>query len=126
MRAWGGGDEGALEQLTPAVYTELHRLARRYMRRERAGQTLQTSALVNEAYLRLVDVDKVNWQDRAHFFAVAAHMMRRILVDAARARTAAKRGGAAERMNLDEAPQIGTQQGSQLVGLDDALNALAK
>src|SRR6516164_2166964 len=93
LRAWGNGDQGALERLTPVVYNELRRMARRYMRREREGHTLQTTALVNEAYLRLVDVAHVNWQDRAHFFAVSAQMMRQILVDAARVRSSNKRGG---------------------------------
>src|SRR4029077_15957359 len=93
LRAWSGGDAAALNQLTPLVYEELRRLAGRYMRNERAGNTLQTTALVNEAYLRLVNAKSVGWQDRVHFFAVSAQIMRRILVDAARARASAKRGG---------------------------------
>ena len=99
LKAWGSGDAAALDQLTPLVYDELRRLARRYMRHERAGNTLQTTALVNEAYLRLVDAQRVGWQDRVHFFAVSAQMMRRILVDAARARGSAKRGGQVKRVN---------------------------
>ena len=98
LKAWSDGDEQAREQLVALVYDELRRMARRYMRRERPGQTLQTTALVNEAYLRLVDVTGVSWQDRTHFFAVAAQIMRRILVDAARARASAKRGGGTPRV----------------------------
>jgi RNA polymerase sigma factor (TIGR02999 family) len=93
LRSWGRGEAGALDRLTPLVYAELHRMARRYMRNERSGNTLQTTALVNEAYLRLVDIKNAAWQDRAHFFALSAQMMRRILVDSARARASAKRGG---------------------------------
>ena len=102
LQAWGGGDAAALESLTPLVYTELRRMARRSMRGEDPGHTLQPTALVNEAYLRLVDIAQVRWQDRAHLFAVAAHTMRRVLVDSARARTAGKRGGGAVHVNLDE------------------------
>src|SRR5271167_225641 len=94
LRAWSGGDQNALERLTPIVYDELHRLARRYMRRERPGQTLQTTALVNEAYMRLVDYSRMQWQDRAHFFAVSSQLMRRILVDRARRRNLKRGGGA--------------------------------
>lgn len=132
LKAWGGGDAAALDQLTPLVYEELRRLARRYMRNERAGNTLQTTALVNEAYLRLVDAQRVGWQDRAHFFAVSAQMMRRILVDAARARGSAKRGGRVKRanhstaFNLDEIPDVSTGRDRELVAIDDALNALAE
>jgi RNA polymerase sigma factor (TIGR02999 family) len=132
LKAWGGGDAAALERLTPLVYQELHRLARGYMRRERAGNTLQTTALVNEAYLRLVDVQKVGWHDRVHFFAVSAQMMRRILVDAARARASAKRGGQLQRVehstavNLDELPDLRGNRAAELIALDDALNALAE
>jgi RNA polymerase sigma factor (TIGR02999 family) len=108
------------------VYRELHRIARGHMRRENQGNTLQTTALVNEAYLRLVDVANVAWQDRAHFFAVSAQMMRRILVDAARARTSGKRGGAARRVNLDEIPDISSGRDRELVALDDALTVLAQ
>jgi RNA polymerase sigma factor (TIGR02999 family) len=131
LRAWGQGDEAALEQLTPLVYNELHRMARRYMRNERTGNTLQTTALVNEAYLRLVDLKGAVWQDRTHFFALSAQMMRRILVDAARARISAKRGGGkrvdhSEAVDLDAIPDLGNQKGRELVALDDALNELAK
>ena len=132
LKAWAGGDAAALDQLTPLVYDELRRLARRYMRNERAGNTLQTTALVNEAYLRLVDAKRVGWQDRAHFFAVSAQMMRRILVDAARARGSAKRGGQVKRVNhsaafnLDEIPDVSTGRDRELVAIDDALNTLAE
>src|SRR5271154_1927928 len=101
LRAWSDGDSGALDKLTPIVYHELHRLARRYMRRERAGHSLQTTALVNEAYMRLVDYERMQWQDRAHFFAVSAQLMRRILVDHAR-RHNLKRGREAQHYSLDE------------------------
>jgi len=126
LQAWGGGDAAALESLTPLVYTELRRMARRSMRREDPGHTLQPTALVNEAYLRLVDIAQVRWQDRAHFFAVAAQTMRRILVDGARARTAGKRGGGAVHVNLDESIDALPDRGSQLVALDDALEALTR
>jgi len=132
LKAWAGGDAAALDQLTPLVYDELRRLARRYMRNERAGNTLQTTALVNEAYLRLVDAQRVGWQDRAHFFAVSAQMMRRILVDAARARGSAKRGGQVKRVNhsaafnLDAIPDVSTGRDRELVAIDDALNTLAE
>ncbi len=132
LKAWGGGDAAALDRLTPLVYRELHRLARGYMRRERAGNTIQTTALVNEAYLRLVDVQNVGWQDRVHFFAVSAQMMRRILVDAARARASGKRGGQLQRVNhstavnFDELPDFRGNRGAELIALDDALNALAE
>jgi RNA polymerase sigma factor (TIGR02999 family) len=130
LKAWGAGDHSALNRLTPLVYDELRRMARRYMRKERAGNTLQTTALINEAYLRLVDAQSAGWQDRAHFFAVSAQLMRRILVDAARARGSAKRGGLAIRVdhstavNLDQIPEVG--RSAELVSLDDALNALAE
>jgi RNA polymerase sigma factor (TIGR02999 family) len=133
LKAWGSGDAAALDRLTPLVYDELRRLARRYMRNERAGNnTLQTTALVNEAYLRLVDAKRVGWQDRVHFFAVSAQMMRRILVDAARARGSAKRGGQVKRVNhssafnLDEIPDVSTGRDRELVAIDDALNTLAE
>jgi len=128
LRAWSDGDRNALERLTPIVYDELHRLARRYMRRERAGQTLQTTALVNEAYMRLVDYKRMQWQDRAHFFAVSSQLMRRILVERARRRNL-KRGGGAPHVSLDEAAVVvgnrAADPGGNLVALDDALNALA-
>lgn len=123
--AWGHGEPAALEQLAPLVYTELRRIARRYMVRERAGHILQTTALVNEAYLRLIDVKQVNWQNRAHFFGISANLMRRILVDFARSRGYQKRGGGLQRVTLDEALIGGPEKGSDLVALDDALNALA-
>src|SRR3989440_10195982 len=103
LQAWSGGDESALEKLIPLVYDKLHRLAKRYMGRERPGHTLQTTALVNEAYLRLIDASQVQWQNRAHFFAISAQVMRRILVDAARRHQALKQGGDAHRITLDEA-----------------------
>jgi RNA polymerase sigma factor (TIGR02999 family) len=118
--------------LTPLVYDELHRLARRYMRNERAGNTLQTTALVNEAYLRLVDAKVAGWHDRVHFFAVSAQIMRRILVDAARARSSFKRGGGAKRVehssgvDLDAIPDVASGRDRELVAIDDALNTLAR
>lgn len=127
LRAWGGGDKAALDELTPQVYRELRRIAGRYMNRESAGLTMQATALVNEAYLRLVDVTGANWQDRAHFFAVSANIMRRILVDQARARGSAKRGGAARPLNLEDAPEIASPgRDREIVALDDALNLLAE
>jgi len=132
LKAWGSGDVAALDRLTPLVYDELRRLARRYMRNERDGNTLQTTALVNEAYLRLVDAQRVGWQDRVHFFAVSAQMMRRILVDAARARGSAKRGGQVKRVNhsaafnLDEIPDVSTGRDRELVAIDDAMKTLAE
>ena len=122
---WSKGDKTALDQLVPLVYPELRRLARIHMRRENPGHTLQTSALINEAYLRLVDQQGVNWEDRAHFFAVAATVMRHILVDHARTRNYAKRGGGVLRLPLDEAKALTEQKAAQLVALDDALNDLA-
>jgi RNA polymerase sigma-70 factor, ECF subfamily len=128
LRAWSDGDQSALERLTPIVYNELHRLARRYMRRERPGNTLQTTALVNEAYMRLVDYKRMQWQDRAHFFAVSSQLMRRILVERARRRNL-KRGGGAPHVSLDDAVVADGNRtvdpGGNLVALDDALNALA-
>ena len=132
LKAWAAGDAAALDRLTPLVYDELHRMARRYMRNERAGKTLQTTALVNEAYIRLVDVNNVNWSDRVHFFAVSAQMMRRILVDAARARGSAKRGGLAKRVahstavNLDEIPDASSNREAVLIAVDDALQRLTE
>src|SRR5438552_3965913 len=126
LKAWSGGDQAALERLTNQVYNELRRIARRYMRNERAGNTLQTTALVNEVYLRLVDVKNVDWQQRAQFFAIAAQMMRRILVDAARARGSHKRGGRAIKVNVDEALVASPERDSSLVALDEALEAFSK
>ena len=125
LRAWREGDERALEKLMPLVYEELHRLARRYMAGERPGHTLQTSALVNEAYLRLVDVKNVNWQDRAHFFGVSAQLMRRILVDFARSRRSLKRGGEILTVSLEEGSIASLDKGADVVALDDALKTLA-
>ena len=119
--AWSEGDDTALALLVPKVYAELHRLAHHHMRAERPGRTLQTTALVNEAYLRLVDTRRVRWQSRAHFLGVAAQAMRRILVDAARARGARKRGGAGPRVSLDESLLPAAERGASLVALDDAL-----
>jgi RNA polymerase sigma factor (TIGR02999 family) len=124
LRAWGEGDRAALDQLTPLVYVELHEIAHRYMRRQPAGHTLQTSALVNEAYLRLADVEGVRWEDRTHFFAVAAQVMRRILVDTARAHLANKRGGHFEHVRLDESMDASPQNSEDLIALDDALKTL--
>ena len=125
LRAWGEGDPDALERLTPIVYGELRRMARRYMKGERAGHSLQTTALVNEAYMRLVDSKRVQWQDRAHFFAVSAQLMRRILVDHAR-RHNLKRGGDVPHVSLEEAAVVGGGRATDLVALDDAMNALAR
>ena len=124
--AWGDGDESALDRLMPLVYDELRRLAHRYMRHERAGHTLQTTELVNEAYLRLVNWRAVRWQNRAHFFAVSAQMMRRILVDFARDKQYLKRGGGALRVSLFEVASSAHQPSADLVALDEALTALAK
>ena len=125
LRAWSDGDQRALAQLTPIVYDELRRLARRYLRGERAGHSLQTTALVNEAYLRLVDYKRMHWQNRAHFLAVSAQAMRRILVDHARRRNV-KRGADAEHVPLDAAAVICSDRSSDFVSLDDALTALAE
>jgi RNA polymerase sigma factor (TIGR02999 family) len=126
LKAWNAGDRGALDRLTPVVYEELRRMARRHMRGERDGNTLQTTALVNEVYLRLVDVKSVNWQHRAQFFAISAQMMRRILVDAARARGSQKRGGGAEKVNVDEVAVLSPEPEESIVALDEALEAFAK
>jgi RNA polymerase sigma-70 factor (ECF subfamily) len=125
LRAWTDGDTSALERLTPIVYDELHRLARRHMRRERPGHSLQTTALVNEAYMRLVDYTRMQWQDRAHFFAVSAQLMRRILVEHAR-RHNLKRGGGVPHVSLDEAALVGGDRAADLVALDDAMSTLAQ
>ena len=119
-------DRGALDQLTPRVYKELRRIAGRCMQNERPGRTLQTTALVHEAYLKLIDVTNVDWQHRAHFFAISAQVMRHILLDRARRRVAAKRGGQMPRVNLDELPNLGSGRARELIALDDALNALEK
>lgn len=124
LKAWGTGDRAALDRLTPLVFGELHRIAEQRMMRENPGNTLQATALVNEAYLRMVDVAGVQWQDRAHFFAVSSRIMRRILVDAARARGSGKRGGGAQRLNLNESIDAMPGRDNCLVDLDDALKAL--
>ena len=132
LKAWGRGDAGALDRLTPLVYEQLRRMPRGYLRNERPGHTLQATALVNEAYLRLVDTRNLDWTDRAHFFAVCARVMRRILVDAARSRAALKRGGQADRVehstaiDLDQLPTTGTEMSAQVCALDEALTTLAR
>ena len=126
LRAWSEGDESALERLVPLVEGELRRLARGYMARERGAHTLQPTALVNEAYLRLIDARHVQWQDRAHFFAVAAQAMRRVLIDFARARQNLKRGGGALRVSLDEGLVAAPERGADLLALDEALAQLAR
>lgn len=126
LLAWGDGDQTALEQLIPLVHAELRRIAVRYMARERAGHTLQPTALVNEVYLKLVDVERIKWHNRAHFLAVASRLMRRILVDVARSRRYRKRGGGAEHVAFDEAVLIDVGRGHDLLALDDALDELAR
>ena len=123
--AWSQGDQAALERLIPLVERELRLLAHRYLRRERHNHTLQTTALVNEAYLRLVGQREPHWQNRTHFFGIAARMMRRILIDHARSVASAKRGGGARAVSLDEACVLGEERAAELVALDDALQALA-
>jgi len=125
LRAWSEGDQAALEQLTPIVYNELRRLARYYLKSERPNHILQTTALVNEAYLRLVDCKRVQWQDRAHFFAVSAQMMRRILVDHAR-RQNLKRGADIEHFSLEDTAVVGPHRSAELIALDEALENLAR
>jgi RNA polymerase sigma factor (TIGR02999 family) len=126
LLAWGNGDQAAFEQLMPLVYEELRKQAQRYMRQQHPGHTLQATALVNEAYLQLIRSDQVRWQNRAHFFAISAQLMRRILVDSARARQNLKRGGAAQRITFEDTLQIAAGRPLELVALDDALNALAQ
>lgn len=132
LKAWGRGDQEALDQLMPLVYAQLRAQARRYMRRERSGLTMQTTALVHEAYLRLTRAEDVDWHDRMHFFALSAQIMRRILVDAARARAAEKRGGGVQRVehsssvDLDELPMTDSEAASSLCALDDALESLSQ
>ena len=123
--AWSNGDEAARDQLIPLVYEELHRLAHHYMSRERPGHTLQTSALVNEAFVRLVDQQDVHWQNRSHFFGIAAQMMRRVLVDYARSRQYQKRGGNVVQVSLNEKLIVSDEQTAEVVALDDALKSLA-
>ena len=122
---WSKGDQAALDKLMPLVYEELHRLARYYMRMERPGHTLQTTALINEAYLRLIDQQNVRWQNRAHFFGIAAQLMRRIVEDHARNHSRAKRGGGAHQVSLDETALVSEGRAAELVALDDALQRLA-
>jgi RNA polymerase sigma factor (TIGR02999 family) len=122
--AWSNGDESAFDKLVPLVYQELRALAQRYMRHERADHTLQATALVNEAYVRLIDVNRIQWQNRSHFLAVAAQTMRRILVEFARQRHRQKRGGDVMRVTIDNAEDIGQEKGNDLIALSDALSAL--
>jgi RNA polymerase sigma factor (TIGR02999 family) len=126
LQAWRGGDEQALEKLTPQVYRELHQAARRCMSRERNGHILQATALINELYLRLSDLKQVDWQNRTHFFALCARQMRRILIDLARARQSEKGGGSATVVELDAAPQVASTSHAEVVAVDEALKALAK
>jgi RNA polymerase sigma factor (TIGR02999 family) len=125
LKDWGNGDETARDQLMPLVYEELRRMAHRHMRKERPGHTLQTSALIHEAYVKLVDQTEVEWQNRAHFYGTAAQMMRRILVDHARARQYAKRGGNAHAVSLDEGAIVSRERAAEVVALDEALTVLA-
>lgn len=125
LRAWSDGDQSALERLTPVVYDELHRLARRYMKGEHSGHSLQATALVNEAYMRLVDYKSMQWQNRAHFFAVSAQLMRRILVDHAR-RHNLKRGGGVQHVSFEDTAEVGGDRAADLVALDEAMHALAR
>jgi len=126
LAAWSHGDSSALEKLLPLIERELHQIAHRQMRRERPGHTLQTTALVNEAYLRLVDQTRTQWRDRAHFFAVAAQIIRRILVNYARDRAAARRGGSVPKLYLDDVAALSDHEPNELLALDDALEALAR
>lgn len=126
LAEWSGGNQAALDELYPLVYDELHRLARRYMSRERKGHTLQTTALINEAYVRLVDQRNVQWANRSHFFAISAQIMRRILIDHARRHAYAKRGGGARQVSLDETAAIALDDLSELLRLDEALQSLAE
>jgi RNA polymerase sigma factor (TIGR02999 family) len=125
LRAWAGGDSTALDRLTPHLYQELRRLAGNLMQNERAGRTIQATALVHEAWLRLIDVKNVDWEHRAHFFAVCAQVMRRILLEGARKRAASKRGGGVARLDLDEIVDIGSGRARELIALDDALDRLS-
>lgn len=132
LKAWGAGERSALDRLTPLIYDELHHIARRHMKHERPGNSLQATALINEVYLKLLNIEGVDWKDRAHFFALSAQLMRRVLVDAARARTAAKRGGDVQKaahsspVNLDEIADLSSPHGNELIAIDDALNRLAQ
>jgi len=124
LKDWSGGDQTALDKLMPLVYEELHQLAHQYMRREQAGHMLQTTALINEAYLRLVDQPQIRWENRTHFFGIAARLMRRILVDEARKRNSAKRGGKAIQVSLVDGATVAQEQAANVVALDDALKSL--
>ena len=126
LLAWGDGDKQALDKLMPFVYDELRRLAKNYMRNQRSDHTLQTTALVNEAYLRLIDSSQVRWQNRTHFFAISAQLMRRILVDFARAKNSQKRGGDNQKITFDEALPVSTEKESDIIALDEALSELAE
>jgi RNA polymerase sigma factor (TIGR02999 family) len=126
LARWGSGDSAALEELTPLVYDELRRLAGRFLRRERPGHTLQSTALVHEAYMKLIDQSQVQFQNRSHFFAIAAQLVRRILVDHARTRDRQKRGGGAMKLSLDDALGVSDKREVELVALDDALTGLSK
>jgi RNA polymerase sigma factor (TIGR02999 family) len=126
LRAWSDGNSTALERLAPLVYAQLHRLARGYMRGERPGHVLQSTALINEAWLQLIDLKEMEWHNRAHFFGVAAQMMRRILVDFARERGAARRGGSAQQVALEEAILVSGDRGAEILALDEALHTLAE
>ena len=126
LAEWREGDPSALDELYPLVYDELHRLARRYMSRERKGHTLQTTALINEAYVRLVGQKNVHWANRSHFFAISAQIMRRILIDHARRHAYAKRGGGAQQVSLEEAAVVSPDQSGELIRLDEALQSLAE
>jgi RNA polymerase sigma factor (TIGR02999 family) len=126
LRAWAAGDKVALDELTPRIYQELRRIAGQFIKNERRDTSIQATALVHEAYVKLVDVNNVDWQHRAHFFAVSAQIMRRILLDRARRRVAAKRGGKVETINLDEVADISNERAAELVKLDDALRAFAE
>ena len=126
LAEWSDGNQSALDKLYPLVYEELHRLARRYMSRERKGHTLQTTALINEAYVRLVDQRNVHWANRSHFFAISAQIMRRILIDHARRHAYAKRGGGAQQVSLEEVAVVAREQSSEILRLDEALKILAK
>ena len=126
LAAWSNGDREALDKLLPLVERELHQLAHRYISREKPGHTLQTTALVNEAYLRLVDQRRARWQNRAHFIAIAAQMMRRILVNHARDRAAGKRGGGSHKVSLDEIAVLSDERAEEMLALDEAMDSLAK
>lgn len=126
LRDWSKGNQQVLEELLPLIYNELRRLAHNFLYRERPGHTLQTTALVHEAYLKLIDQKDARWQNRSHFFAIAAQAMRRILIDSARRHAAMKRGGQQEKLSLDEAPDLSLEPNTKLLALDEALNKLAE